>query len=52
MTPSSILMDPTIFTDPYEFRPERWLGPPAEQMHQEKFLVPFGRGARMCIGMK
>lgn len=52
MTPSSILTDPAIFTEPYEFRPERWLGMAAEQAYLERYFVPFGRGQRMCLGMK
>lgn len=49
---SRILMDQDIYTDPHEFKTERWLGAPKEQAHLVKYLVSFGRGARMCIGMK
>ncbi|KAL9129093.1 MAG: hypothetical protein Q9217_002365 [Psora testacea] len=52
MSPSRILMDPTIYNNPYEFQPERWLGPPAQQAHLMRFFVPFGRGVRMCVGQK
>ena len=52
MTISRILMDPSIYHDPYEFQPERWLGSPADQARLAKYFVPFGRGARMCVGMK
>ncbi|KAK3171959.1 hypothetical protein OEA41_004043 [Lepraria neglecta] len=52
MSISRILMDPNIYHDPYEFQPERWLGPPAERAYLGKYFVPFGRGARMCVGMK
>ncbi len=52
MSISRVLMDPNIFDDPYEFEPERWLGPPEKQAHLERYFVPFGRGARMCVGQK
>ena len=45
-------MDSNIYNDPYEFKPERWLGPPKEQADLARYFVPFGRGARMCVGMK
>lgn len=38
-----------IFPDPYEYKPERWLQPESKEL--EKYLVPFGSGSRMCIGM-
>lgn len=52
MTLGSILTDPTVYPEPYKFRPERWLegSPEAETAH--RFLVPFNRGTRSCIGMK
>ena len=52
MSISRIHMDPTIFPDPYSFRPDRWMGTPADRARLEKHLVPFGRGARMCVGQK
>ncbi|MCJ1289196.1 hypothetical protein MMC34_000728 [Xylographa carneopallida] len=52
MTPSSVLMDPSIFRNPTAFAPTRWLlGSPAEKVALERFFVPFGRGSRMCVGM-
>ncbi|KAJ5107841.1 cytochrome P450 [Penicillium angulare] len=44
-----LLLDPSIFPDPHDFRPERWLDPTPEM---ERAYVPFGRGSRMCVGMK
>ena len=41
--------NPTIFNDPHEFRPGRWLG--QEGVRLEKYFVPFSRGTRACIGM-
>jgi cytochrome P450 len=45
--------DPRIFPDPDEFRPERWLGDTttAEGHPLSKYLVAFGKGPRMCLGM-
>ncbi len=41
--------DPTIFTDPAKFDPDRWLR--AEDPKKlEKSLVSFSRGSRGCIG--
>lgn len=47
---TSIFMheNPTIFPRPHEFRPERWLS--QEGARLEKYLVPFSRGTRSCIG--
>ena len=49
MTAHDILLDPRIFDDPHSFRPERWLedSPPAD-----RYFVPFGKGTRMCPGMR
>ncbi len=37
------------FSDPEEFRPERWLTDDPKQRHKFSF-IPFGGGARICIG--
>ncbi|SLM39398.1 cytochrome p450 monooxygenase [Lasallia pustulata] len=39
--------DPNIFSEPNEFRPERWL----EQANLDHWLVAFSKGPRMCLGM-
>ena len=52
MSMSRILMDQNIYENPYEFQPERWLGSPAQRAQLAKYFVPFGRGARMCVGQK
>jgi cytochrome P450 len=39
-----------IFPDAEKFDPERWLSEDSSKL--EKYLVPFGSGSRMCIGMK
>jgi cytochrome P450 len=52
MTLRDVLLDPNVFDDPEEFRPERWLptNPNLEQLN--KGYQPFSRGSRMCLGMK
>lgn len=42
--------DPTIFEKPDEFIPDRWLGENAKDL--EKWLVPFSKGPRSCLGLK
>src|SRR6186713_188989 len=37
-----------IFEDPTAFRPERWLG---ENNHLDRYLIPFNRGSRSCLGL-
>lgn len=37
-----------IFANPEHFDPERWLGEDASSL--EKFLIPFSRGPRSCLG--
>ena len=39
------------FKDPLEFKPERWLRENRDQ-HQAFRHLPFGFGARMCVGKK
>jgi len=41
--------DPSVFAEPEKFDPERWLRPGAEELN--KYLVPFSKGSRMCLGM-
>lgn len=41
--------DPTCFPNPHTFNPDRWSEPDAER--QRRYLVPFGRGSRMCLGL-
>ena len=48
MTNVHILMNSSIFPDPREFRPDRWIGKP----ELERFFVPFGKGSRACPGIK
>jgi len=39
----------TAFPNPEIFDPERWLDP-VEARYRDKFLIPFSRGQRACIG--
>jgi len=41
--------DKTMFPDPDKFDPERWLDP-QEAQARERYLVPFSKGNRICIG--
>lgn len=46
-------MDFKIFPEPTKFDPERWLKQNGvRDATLEKYLVNFGRGSRMCLGMK
>lgn len=42
--------DASVFVDPARFNPDRWLAPNSRAL--EKFLVPFSRGSRACLGIK
>ena len=46
----TVLHDPSIFPSPHEFKPERWLAPDSEKL--DRYFVAFGKGTRMCQGMK
>lgn len=47
MTGMLIHQDASIFPEPLLFKPDRWLDNPG----LEKYLVPFSRGTRQCIGI-
>ncbi|KAI1455526.1 cytochrome P450 [Annulohypoxylon moriforme] len=40
---------PLIFANPSQFLPERWADP-AERRRLNKYLQPWGRGTRLCLG--
>lgn len=48
MTANLTHEDEKIFSDPYVFRPERWL---EEGPRLEPYLLPFSAGIRGCLGM-
>ncbi|CZT49094.1 related to cytochrome P450 CYP3/CYP5/CYP6/CYP9 subfamilies [Rhynchosporium secalis] len=41
--------DPEVYINPFEFRPERWLGEINPNMHRN--YVPFTKGSRNCLGI-
>ena len=45
-----VLRNPAVFADPLVFRPERWLAEDTKQL--DRAFVAFGKGARICSGMK
>ncbi|SLM38088.1 cytochrome p450, partial [Lasallia pustulata] len=55
MTGVLIHFDENIFPNPLAFKPERWL--PSDPWsndiveNRKKYLVPFTRGTRQCLGM-
>ena len=51
MSLRDILYDPSIYPDPRSFNPDRWLeDSDRARKLKERFLVPFGKGPRSCIG--
>ncbi|KAL8662424.1 MAG: hypothetical protein Q9202_004745 [Teloschistes flavicans] len=48
---TSVLMhdNPSLFPSPHTFDPERWLQPSSAQLR--KYVVPFSKGTRQCLGM-
>ncbi|KAL2441232.1 Cytochrome P450 monooxygenase [Exophiala dermatitidis] len=40
--------DPTIFAEPEQYRPERWLGDAGKEL--QPYFIAFSAGARGCIG--
>ena len=52
MTLRDVLLDPSIFTQPLDFKPERWLADNPDLQRINQAYVPFGRGTRMCLGLK
>ncbi|CAH2048654.1 unnamed protein product, partial [Iphiclides podalirius] len=44
-------MDPDIYPDPHEFRPERFMGDEKKNRPSHLYLA-FGAGPRNCIGMR
>lgn len=45
----SVLHDPMIWSDPLEFRPERFIGSDGKLTRPDEF-IPFGIGRRVCLG--
>jgi cytochrome P450 len=51
MTTMLIHENESIFPEPYEFRPERWLNEDSESRQLERYCVPFNKGVRVCLGL-
>lgn len=51
MSSGLIHLDPNAFPQPHAFDPERWMDP-ADRRRLEKYLVPFSKGTRGCLGLK
>ncbi|CAI9093806.1 OLC1v1029386C1 [Oldenlandia corymbosa var. corymbosa] len=47
----AIHRDPSIWEDPSEFRPERFLNGKGDYSGNDYNYIPFGSGRRMCAGM-
>lgn len=52
MTIREVLLDESIFEEPGKFLPERWFPSNPDFDKINRYFVPFGRGNRMCIGVK
>lgn len=54
MTTLDVLYDDYRFPDPCSFVPERWLDNPKAKDGNSlsRYLVPFGKGPKMCLGIK
>jgi len=45
-------LDPLLFPSPYKFDPDRWLRAAERGERLEKYVVPFSKGSRACIGLQ
>ncbi len=45
-------LDPSIFPNPRNFNPDRWLEAEKRGERLDKYLVPFSKGSRQCVGIK
>ena len=53
MSPIQALHQPDIYSSPKEFVPDRWLNATPDQLKRmEAAFVPFGRGPRICMGIR
>lgn len=53
MSARDIHLNPDIFKDPFDFKPERWLvDDPVELARLDKHMVAFGKGTRACLGLE
>lgn len=47
-----VLLDPSIFVKPMAFEPGRWLSDNPDLQRINEAYVPFGKGSRICVGLK
>ncbi|KAL9110475.1 MAG: hypothetical protein Q9227_005019 [Pyrenula ochraceoflavens] len=47
-----VLTNEEIFPSPFQFNPERWTKTNEGGQRLDRFLVPFGKGSRACVGIK
>ncbi len=47
---SAVLSDPSIFPNPKQFDPTRFLTPDGSAVHKTEALIPFSMGKRVCLG--
>jgi cytochrome P450 len=54
MNSNDVHLDEKLFPTAQSFRPERWIGNPKAPDGEslEKYFVAFGKGPRMCLGIK
>lgn len=45
-----IHFDPKVWTDPENFRPDRFLSPDGKIFKKHDALIPFSTGRRQCLG--
>ncbi|OTA95914.1 hypothetical protein M434DRAFT_40430, partial [Hypoxylon sp. CO27-5] len=50
-TTQDIHNDASVFPQPKKFQPERWMDP-EERKRLNRYLQPWGRGTRLCLGME
>jgi cytochrome P450 len=43
--------DPRIYPEPDKFLPDRWTNSDKSKRVDNKYLVPFSKGSRICVGM-
>lgn len=51
MTSMLIHENERIYPEPHKFRPERWLNESRQTRQLERYLVPFNKGVRVCLGL-
>ncbi|XP_053377404.1 cytochrome P450 2H1-like [Mercenaria mercenaria] len=46
----SLMKDPTVWKDPHEFKPERFLNADQTELSVPREFMPFSKGPRSCVG--